>query len=87
VKFPLLSVTAYAVENSTFSNFVNEPPSPSSQYATAMDIVMAMATMMIVAMTGLTALMLRLNDFIFVFFPPILNYGYDRGQTNLNIVT
>jgi hypothetical protein len=49
--------------------------------------VIAMATMMIVAMTGLTALMLRLNDFIFVFFPPISNYGYVNGKTNLNIVT
>jgi hypothetical protein len=36
-----------------------------------MDIVMAMATMMIVAMTGLTALMHRLNDLIFVLFPPL----------------
>jgi hypothetical protein len=33
-------------------------------------MVMAMATMMIVAMTGLTALMLRLKDFIFSFIPP-----------------
>lgn len=45
----------YAVVNSTFSYLVNELPRPSSQYATAMDMVMAMATMMMVAMTGLTA--------------------------------
>jgi len=74
------SPTTYAVVNSTFSNFVNEPPSPSSQYATAMDIVIAMATIMIVAITGLTALMLRLNDFIFLFY---LSFGineYARGD-------
>jgi hypothetical protein len=50
-----------------------------------MDIVMAMATMMIVAMTGLTALVHRLNDFTFVF--PHVSNCYIIGTTNLNIIT
>ncbi len=46
---------AYALTNWTFSYRVRLDPRPSSQYATAMDMVIAMATMMMVAMTGLTA--------------------------------
>jgi hypothetical protein len=72
IVYVLPETSAYAVVNSTFSYFVKLLPSPSSQYATAIDIVMAMATMMMVAMTGLTAFtfprrVLRSLNFKFVF--------------------
>jgi cell division protein FtsW (lipid II flippase) len=51
-------------------------------------MVMAIATMMIVAMTGLTALMLRLNDFIFSFLPSFLGFvGMLEADALLNLVT
>jgi hypothetical protein len=66
----------YAVVNSTFSYFVKLLPNPSSQYATAMDIVMAIATMMMVAMTGLTAFKFPLKDF---FILGILNFIFKNS--------